>query len=195
MIVIIKHIKKILILIPVFLLTAFAFSQNQESFNALYDAAEKMYTWDIEYAEKGAIMFLDVPYHRDNQDSVEYLTLSAAKDKTKARPVFISIIVPGNVIHSNGIFIGFSKDEQAIEQPVRVIFEKCGNDICTARIMDGFVKDEETNKSVDIFQQFLDMGKVYFLFVYPDGSHQSVTVPLFSFKKQYGTLVKTHKKL
>jgi hypothetical protein len=48
-------------------------------------------------------------YQRDNSDSTEYLTLTVAKDKTKQRPEFISIIIPNNVVQSNGIFIKFAK--------------------------------------------------------------------------------------
>ena len=142
------------------------------------------------------MMFLDVPFQRDNIDSTEYLTLCVAQDKTKTRPDFISVIVPDNVLHDNGIFIKFSKTvtengERHMEleagDPVRVSFEGCTDAICTARIINGYARHDNGDQE-DIFQKFLNFDHVLFLFVYPDGSHKSVAVPLFSFKDQYKTL-------
>ena len=180
--------KKILIIIVTLALTTAAFSQSNADIKKMADVAVKVFTWDIEKAEKGSLMFLDVPYQRDNQKTQEYLTLTVAKDKTKKRPDFISIIVPSNVDKSNGIFIKFGNKELEKGNPVRVSFEKCDNEICTARIVSGFVTEEKTNEKVDIFQKFLDFDKVYFLFVYSDGSHKSVSIPLFSFNEQYQNL-------
>jgi len=59
------------------------FSLSQDSIKLLAKEAVKAFTWDIEKAEKGSLMFLDVAYQRDNSDSVEYLTLTVAKDKLK----------------------------------------------------------------------------------------------------------------
>jgi hypothetical protein len=114
--------------------------------------------------------------------------LTVAKDKEKKRPEFISIIIPSNVVKSNGIFIKFGNKELEKGNPVRVLFERCDDEICTARIIGGFATDEKTNEKVDIFQKFLDFDHVYFLFIYSDGSHKSVVVPLFSFKEQYRKL-------
>jgi len=86
-----------------------SYSQNADSIKAEADAAVKALKWDIEKADKGTLMFLDIPYQRDNIDSVEYLTLTVAKNKAKQRPAFISIIIPNNVVQSKGIFISFSK--------------------------------------------------------------------------------------
>ncbi len=181
------------------LLADSAFSQNQDSIKTAADAAVKMFTWDIQKADRGALMFLDVAYQRDNQDSAEYLTLTVAKDKSQKRPEFISIIIPNNIVQSNGIFIKFAKTIKTKENPgwktelengnpVRIHFEKCGDETCTARIIGGYVTDEETKEKVDIFQKCLDFDHIYFLFIYADGSHKSVGVPLFSFKQQYKKL-------
>jgi len=183
------------------LLSEIAVSQNKNDIKAVADAAVKSFTWDIQQEQRGALMFLDVPYQRDNQKEAEYLTLTVAKDKTQKRPEFISIIIPNNVVQANGVFIKFAKTTKINEDPgwktelekgnpVRVAFEKCSEEkqTCTARIIGGYLIDEETKEKVDIFQKFLDCDHVYFLFVYPDGSHKSVGVPLFSFKDQYKTL-------
>jgi hypothetical protein len=180
------------------LFTDSAFSQNKDSIRTMADSAVKIFNWDIQKADRGALMFLDVAYQRNNQDSAEYLTLTVAKDKSHIRPEFISIIIPNNVVQSNGIFIKFARTTQdkkgdwQVEMekgnPVRVHFEKCNDEICTARIIGGYITDGETKKEVDIFQKFLDFDHVYFLFIYADGSHKSVRVPLFSFKQQYKTL-------
>ena len=177
--------KKILTIIVTLTISTVAFSQSEADIKKMVDVAVKMFTWDIEKVDRGALMFLDVPYQRDKQDSVEYLTLTVAKDKKHKRPEFISMIVPSNVVKSNGIFLTFGNMD---EEPTRVHFERCDEEICTARIIGGFVMDEETNEKVDIFQKFLDYDHVYFMFIYSDGSHKSVAVPLSSFKEQYGNL-------
>jgi len=173
-----------------------SYSQSADSLKAAADAAVKVFTWDIQKAERGTLMFLDVPYQRDNFDSTEYLTLTVAKDKTKQRPEFISIIIPSNVVQSNGIFIKFAKSvtkdgERTMElekgNPVRIQFEKCNAETCTARIINGYASQDNGEKE-DIFQKLLDFDHVLFLFVYSDGSYKSVAVPLFSFKQQYKAL-------
>lgn len=163
-------------------------SQNKNNVKELAKAAEKMFNWDIEESTKGSIMFLDVPYISDKQKTEEYLTLTVAKAKAEKRPKFISIIIPNNVDKKNGIFIKFGNEKLEKGNPVRVQFENCNDEICTARIIDGYLRDEDTKEKIDIFQKFFDFKSVYFLFVYSDGSHKSVAVPLFSFKKQYKLL-------
>jgi len=71
--------------------------------------------------------------------------------------------------------------------PTRVNFERCNNETCTARIINGYVTGEDGKKQ-DVFQKFLNFNHVLFLFIYPDGTHKSVAVPLFSFKEQYKNL-------
>ena len=71
--------------------------------------------------------------------------------------------------------------------PLRIQFEKCNNEYCTATVVDGYAYHDDGVKE-DIFQKFLDFDHVLFLFIYPDGSHKSVAVPLFSFKDQYKKL-------
>lgn len=187
--------KKYLTIILLLVLAYHSYSQT-DSVKTLANKAAQSFTWDVNKEDKGSLMFLDVPYVRDNSDSVEYLTLTVAKDKTKQRPDFISIIVPNNVVQSNGIFIKFAntviKDgdwtmELEKENPVRVSFESCDSESCTARLINGFAKSDEGTQE-DIFKKFFLCDHVLFLFIYPDGSHKSVIVPLSSFKEQYGKL-------
>jgi hypothetical protein len=170
------------------------YSQRTDSSDAVF--IEDIFKWDIETMEKGTMMFLDVAYQQDNTDSTEFLTLTVAKDKTKDRPAFISIIIPNNIVQSNGIFISFANSvtkngertmELTKEKPVRIKFENCGEETCTARIVDGYASHDNVEQ-VDIFQKFLDFDHVLFLFIYSDGSHKSVAVPLYSFKQQYKKL-------
>ncbi len=173
-----------------------SYSQKTDSLKVIADSAVKAFTWDIQKAEQGTLMFLDVPYQRNHSDSTEFLTLTVAKDKTKQRPEFISIIIPNNILQSNGIFIKFAKTvnkngEWTMElekgNPVRIQFETCNDETCTARVVNGFATHENGEKE-DIFQKLLDFDHILFLFVYSDGSHKSVSVPLFSFKQQYKAL-------
>jgi hypothetical protein len=170
------------------------YSQNTDSSSLAQ--IEDIFKWDIETLENGSMMFLDVAYQRDNTDSTEYLTLTVAKDKTKDRPAFISIIIPNNIVQSNGIFITFANSvtkngertmELTKEKPVRIKFESCGDETCTARVVDGY-GSRDNGEKVDIFQKFLEFDHVLLLVIYPDGSHKSIAVPLFSFKKQYKEL-------
>jgi hypothetical protein len=93
-------------------------------------------------------------------------------------------------VQSNGIFIKFARTvindgQQTMElekgNPVRVNFERCNDETCTARIINGYASDE--GKQQDIFQKFLDFDHVLFLFIYADGTHKSIAIPLFSFKR------------
>jgi len=165
-----------------------AYSQSKNSVKEVGKIAEKMFSWDIEKSEKGTMMFLDVPYLRENKKTEEYLTLTVAKAKTQNRPQFISIIIPNNVVKDNGIFIKFGNEELEKSSPVRVQFENCNDETCTARIIGGYVGEKKSKEKTDIFQKFLTFKHVYFLFTYSDGSHKSVSVPLYSFQKQYKSL-------
>jgi hypothetical protein len=187
--------KTSLTIILTLIISSWAFSQQKDSLNTLADSAIKKFTWDIQKSDKGDLMFLDIPYLRENHTIVEYLSLTVAKSKSRIRPDFISIIIPSNVVQSNGIFIKFANTiiskngERRIEMekgdPVSILFERCNSQDCTARIIDGYVLDQDTNTKVDIFQKFLDFDHILFLFIYPDKSHKSVVVPLFTFKEQY----------
>lgn len=165
-----------------------SYSQKTDSAGTLVNP----FKWQIEKTDRGSLMLLDVAFQRENSDSVEYLMLTVAKDRTKTRPEFISIDVPGNIDHSNGIFISFASTvikngsptlELQKDMPVRVAFESCDS-TCTARVVDGFVMDNEGAKK-DLFQKFMTSDNVLFLFIYPDGSHKSVAVPLSPFREQY----------
>jgi hypothetical protein len=189
--------KKTLLLTLTILFVHHAFSQETKQIISAADSAIKMYTWDIERSVKGSMMFLDVPFKRENYNSIEYLTLTVAKDKTKKRPDFISIIIPNNIVQSNGIIMTFAKDSITNNRrdiiidkncTIRLRFEKCNSKDCTARIIDCFATQEDSNEKLDILKLFLNYDHVLFLLLYPDKSHKSLMVPLFSFKQQFNNL-------
>lgn len=190
--------RKGFVLLAAILITARSVSQSADSLKLLADAAVKVFTWDLKKTDKGTLMFLDVPFTREGQDSAEYLTLTVAKNKSAERPEWISVIVPNNIVQTNGIFIAFantvktpdgqSKMELEKKSTRRIVLEGCKGSTCTARILEGYLSDEKTGEPIDIFQNFLDYDHVLFLFTYADGSHKSVAVPLFTFKQQYKTL-------
>lgn len=173
-----------------------SFSQTNDNIKSTTDSIVKIFTWDIEKVDKGSLMYLDVPYQRDNADSTEYLTLTVAKDTASLRPAFISVIIPNNIVQSNGIFIAFASNVTSNGQRsmklekgtmVRINFESCNDETCTARIINGYASSDDGTQQ-DIFKNFLHYDHVLFLFVYKNGSHKSVAVPLFSFKEQYKNL-------
>jgi hypothetical protein len=162
------------------------------------DPLVKLFTWEIERAQKGSLMFLDVPFVRDSAKTYDYISLTIAKEKTLPRPDFISISLPSNVLQSNGVFVHFAnivKDEKGNQKmelakgnPSKVDFQVCDMKNCIARIIGGYVTDPKSNLTVDVFKKFLEYDHVLFFFVYPDGSHKSIGVPLAIFKKQYESL-------
>lgn len=176
------------------------YAQNSE-IEGIANTALKIFTWDIEKRDEGNLMYLDVPYARKDNSDFEYLTLTVAKANSSNRPEFISVILPNNIDTANGIFIHFAnsveskngemKMELVKGNPVRITIEKCMFDFCTARLVGGYLTVESTGKKIDIFEKFLTFDHGLFLFVYPDGSNKSVSVPLFSFKEQYKALNKT----
>ncbi|MBK9687516.1 MAG: hypothetical protein IPO65_07020 [Saprospiraceae bacterium] len=190
--------KNNLLIIIFLLLSATTYSQNQDSINAIIDEAIKAFSWEIETSDKRTLMLTEVSFRRDNQDKDEYLSITVGKNKAEKRPEFISVIIPNNIVRSNGIFITFATTEISEageiqmelqkDNPKRINFATCNDEVCIARIYDGYVTDEKTNEKTDIFQKFLDFDRVLFLFIYPDKSHKSVYVPLGMFKDQYMSL-------
>lgn len=187
--------KNLLLFIFSFVLFTPAFAQPLLAPKEQTDDAEKLFKWDIERAQHGSLMFLDVPFVRDNSKTYEYISLTVAKNKNLNRPDFISLSIPGNVLQSSGIFVHFAniqKDEKGNQKmelaqgnPSKVDFQVCDMKNCIARIIGGYAINPKTNQQTDIFQKFLTYDHVIFFFTYPDGSHKSVGVPLASFKKQY----------
>lgn len=160
---------------------------------AIVDAAVKSFTWDVRSTQRGPMMFLDIPYQHADSNETEYLTLTVAKEYARERPVFISVIVPDNIKKSNGIFLGFAKGKDnsvndLVNLPIQNCTKESKNNFCTARIMDGFAINTKTKQTIDVFQDFMKFDQVYFMISYADGSHKSISVPLFSFKEQYKQL-------
>ncbi len=188
--------KKVLVLLSHFVFISSAYSQTQANNMNVADSAGKA-QWEIQNVSQGKLMLLDVPYKREGQDSSDDLTITVAKDRIHKRPAFIAVIIPNNVQQASGIFLKFSKSykqengtwniEMDKSDPIRVQFEKCNDEqkICTARMSEGYIVDPNTDEKIDVFQRFMEFDHVYFLLVYPDGSHKSIAVPLKSFKEQY----------
>jgi len=187
--------KQLLISVLTILSLHSAFSQKDIKKTIVNDIV-KTFKWDIQKEKRGTLMFLDVPYGGQGKGNTEYLSLTVAKDNSNKRPEFISIIVTNKVVQSKGLFVNFGntviKDgkrtiELQKDKPINVIFEKCDDEICTARILNGYITSDNGDK-VDIFQQFQTFDHVFFEFTNSDYSIVSVAVPLFSFKQQYKNL-------
>lgn len=170
-----------------------------ENKSNIEDCASSQSTWDTQQVKNGTMMFLDVPFLRKDTSKVEYVTLSVAKREDKEQPAFMSIIVPNNVDKVNGVFIEFAKTVKTNEDPsgwklklendpIRIPFYTCQKDGCYARVTDGYVTDEESKQQVNIYNKFMNYDNILVLFIYPDGSHKSVAIPLCTFKQQYKKL-------
>lgn len=174
-----------------FLSVNYAFSQTIDSREAKADLEGKTaFNWDAKKAKRTTLLTLKVPYQREGQDSAEYLTLTVAKKRSKKRPSFISLSVPDHALQHNGMLIKFGQKELERGNLLKLSFDHCTEEYCTARIIGGYVTDEHTRAEIDVFQKFLEFEHVYFLFIYPNGSHKTVAIPLSSFQEQYKKLEK-----
>lgn len=151
------------------------------------------YHWDVHKSAKGEIMFLDIPYEDNNQ--TEYITLSVAKNKSVRRPAFISVILPSNINFRKGLLIAFAKSAktanggfniQLIDTTAATVkFGEKNVTTYTARMVGGYLIDLETGKQFDEYERLLHYDHMMFLFFLSNGSHKSVSVPLYTFKQQY----------
>ena len=155
------------------------------------------FVWDIERHENGALMYLEVPYTYGTETDVEYMTLTVAKKYSKERPDFISIILPNNILSELGIRILFSKtektdsDNMTLERDnniTEVQIESSTKETCTFRIVEGFVLNTETNTKIDLLAKLLEFDHLFVNFTLNDRRQKSVSVPLYSLKKQYNEL-------
>jgi hypothetical protein len=188
-------LKSLLIILLSTLNILHLYPQKQENVSFTSDESLAFFKWDIERVDKGALMFLDIPYQRDSNDILEYLTLTLAISKTKSRPDFISIIVPSDIQKNNGIFLRFSKRnnsdiEAGANDALRLPLDTCytKNKTCVARLWDGYANNQTTKIKEDVFIEFLKMDLMYVLLTYPDGGHKTIMIPLASFKNQFKTL-------
>jgi hypothetical protein len=178
------------------LLFSGVFSQQIDSaaIVALADSAIRSYTWDVQTFEKGSIMFLDVPYLIEGR--TDFLTLSVAKSRKTDRPEFMSVIIPNSIDKQQVFFLIFAKTvmkegQWSIEPDkrtmIRLDFDYCDSTTCRTRMFKGFAKGEIKTDSVDVFSRFFEYDHASFM-IFEHGQHQTIMVPLFSFKEQYKKL-------
>jgi hypothetical protein len=174
-------------------------TEMEQFFTELADQAVKIFTWDLDIRGSTALMFLDVQYYNEHKQQEDYLTLCVAKDNGQNRPKGISFILPDYLKKENGIFLFFSRNQvddtskEFIMNPdeketIRIYFENDSDDTVTARVWDGYVKNEETGLIIDVFQNFLEFDHVFVMYFNEDLSLQTISVPLFSFRQQYALL-------
>lgn len=173
------------------------FQQEKNLLNLNSEFPNSIFKWDVESVEKGVMMFLDVPFRKNSNDSIEYLTIAVAISKNNKKPDFISFIVPANVKKGNGIFLKFSKQDktgnelfQLETRSVRVHFtlNNTTDYTFTARIFDGSVVNGTRREIEDIFVKFLQLDFLFILLTYPNETHKTIMIPLYTFQKQYRTL-------
>jgi hypothetical protein len=169
-------------------------TQMQKFFIKLAEYAVEEFTWDLHIDEKGMAMFLDVRYHNKYKQQEDCLTIGINKVNGQDRPRFISFILPNYLNKENGIFLFFTKieaDDPAKEikaderATIRLRFESETEDTITARIRDGYSKDDETGIISDVFQSFLEFDHIFVMYYNDDLSPQTISVPLFTFRQQY----------
>jgi hypothetical protein len=158
--------------------------------------AVEQFVWDIEKKENAVFMFLDVQYHNNQKEQMDFLTLCVAKENGQERPKFISFILPSYLSKENGIFLYFvnnkiddeTKEFKMIidnESTIRLHFEDIKEETCTTRILNGYYVNEESGITIDVFQKFWEFDRMFIMYFNEDLTSQSISVPLSSFRQQY----------
>lgn len=171
-------------------------AQMEEFFFNLANLAEEQFRWEIDKKDIGTLMFLDVQYFNKQKQQEDFLTLCVAKENGKKRPKFISFILPSYLNKTNGIFLFFAnniidkknnnfKIQSDDKSSIRLNFEDIKEETCTARIWNGYYTNEESGLVVDIFQKLLEFDSMFVLYFNDELTHQSISVPLISFRQQY----------
>ncbi len=164
--------------------------QTEQEWSAKLDS---IYFWDVKPELTGALMFLDVAYQTCDSCITDFLTMSIAKHKSRARPDWVAVILPDNIFQDEGVFLFFSdlnkENNQSTEKEgsIRVNLSEHTNDTFVVRLKDGFALDDN-NQKVDILKKFQESDMVYFMIFLPDGGHKTIALPLKYFKKQYKEL-------
>lgn len=157
--------------------------------------ATEQFVWDVDKQENGFLMFMDVQYHNNHKNQMDFLTLCIAKENEQERPKFISFILPSYLSKKNGILLYFiNNSENNLEEfnegidkksAIRINFEDIGEETCTARIWDGYSINEENAIKMDILEKLLECDFMLIIYFNEDLTTQSISVPLFSFRQQY----------
>lgn len=174
-------------------------SQMELFISVVTKFAEEQFRWDIEKKEKATLMFLDVQYYNNQKKQEDFLTLSVAKPNGEERPKFMSFILPNYLNKPNGIFLFFvnniiEKETQEFKietddkASVRLYFESTNEETCTARAWKGYAKNEGSGLMIDVFKNFLEFDTMFVMYFNEDLEHQTIAVPLFSFRQQYALI-------
>lgn len=174
-------------------------AQMEQFVVELANFAVEQFKWDTDIKDNITLMFLDVQYYNNQKKQEDFLTISVAKEKGKERPKCISFMLPSYLSKENGIFLffvnnGFNEESKTpkIEvdnkATIRIFFEYISEEFCAARIWDGYSKNEESGLMIDVFQNFLNFKSVFVMYFNEDLEHQSILLPLFSFRQQYSLI-------
>ena len=199
-----KYFRSVFLFLMIFIYSS-CFQKPLRSQPEPSNSLDSMHHWDVEVSGKGSQMFLDLPYLPCDTCEAEYLTLSVAKNKSKKRPEWISIILPCyedqpemEVAHPKFIIFLFLKKTSANslewstdshENDLLGFYaERCINETYTYRMMDAYTNEIYGENTVDVFRKFQEFDQVNFFIYYSNGSEKVVKVPLHSFQKQYEAL-------
>ncbi|PZF73477.1 hypothetical protein [Taibaiella soli] len=172
-------------------ITAAAYAQQPSLQNN--NIAERV-VWDTQETGKGMLMYVDVPF--SDAGKTDYITLVVSKVKGNLRPEFFSFMVPKNANKDKGITICFAKSVTKYGrkelQPDRItnshlVFESCEQGACKGRVTNGYTFNDQSQRT-DVYQNFLSYDYLSVYFTKPDGSQMTVSLPLSSFREQYGRL-------
>jgi hypothetical protein len=162
--------------------------------DASAQTASKKFNWIIQQNEAGSLMTLDVPFKRNK--SKAYLTIIISKRKGEARPDVISVMVPEPLTKSDGLYLMFARAEKRngktliirdTNMTANASFSNCNSEFCTVQINNGYLSGRSKQKAYDVLDNLMKFDEATFLY-FDKAGHETISVPLESFKKQYKEL-------
>jgi hypothetical protein len=165
--------------------------------------SDRLQPWDVKCVDRGCLMFTDVLVadsgHPPDVEDPQYVTITVAIDQSTRKVAFFSFGASVKADARQGMFITFSKTMPDGDKwkmvldahPARAPFAECNSTACTARVVNGIVRND--GQGIDLLEKFMNSDHVLFLYV-RDGQAYRAMAPLNSFKKRYRILMETELK-
>ncbi len=189
------------ILFTAFFLVAFypEFSYSQEMggriSNKQITGVKDQFSWSIQKENRGYLMFLNIPYR--SGDSLESVSLTVTKDYNRKKPFFISVTAPALRSKSTCISFVFAKTVPRCGKKEIIIdsstylnlpVSKNKKRFYSARVYIPDTIESGCSNNLDLFANLMFYNHLFILFTDSNGPEE-VVIPLFSFQKQYNSLV------
>jgi len=155
--------------------------------------------WDIQCYAKGCLMFLDIPHvHPNNEDEVEFITISVAVNNDKSIQ-FIDFITPGIASQDFGLVVAFadsSLDENDYsilpkEDSLRILPIDCGERDCRSIVYEGIILEDSDQARLNLIDNFMEHSFIWFMYFTDQGEDMSAMATLSGFQVQFPELLES----